>query len=209
MMPAFLIVFTLSLIPLALIARARATHQGTPRINIIPDMDIQNRYEAQSENRLFADGRAMRPPVQGAVARGQLPSDAQFATGRDGDAWVTSIPIAITGQTMSRGRERYGIYCAPCHGLGGFGDGLIAQRADALEEGTWTPPLSFHDALVRGRTDGEIFNTITHGIRNMPAYGSQIPPADRWAIVAYVRALQRSQNAGLADVPEDVRGQLR
>jgi mono/diheme cytochrome c family protein len=209
LLPAFAVVFTLSLIPLALIARARATHQSTPRINIMPDMDVQNRYEAQSENRLFADGRAMRPPVEGAVARGQLHDDALFYTGKEGGGWAVSIPVPITEALLARGRERFGIYCSPCHGLGGIGDGLVAQRADALEEGTWTPPASFHTDLVRGRTDGELFNTITHGIRNMPPYGSQIAPADRWAIVAYVRALQRSQNARLEDVPQNVRATLR
>jgi mono/diheme cytochrome c family protein len=209
LLPAFVVVFTLSLIPFALIARARAMRQSTPRINIIPDLDIQNRYEAQSENRLFADGRAMRPPVDGTVARGELRADTRFYAGKDGETWVTSIPVPVTEALLARGRERFGIYCAPCHGLGGFGDGLVAQRADALAQGTWTPPSSFHTDLVRGRTDGELFNTISHGIRNMPPYGSQVTPADRWAIVAYVRALQRSQNARLADVPEDQRAALR
>lgn len=207
--PTFLVVFVLSIIPLALIARARATHQSTPRINIIPDMDIQNRYDAQSENRLFADGRAMRPPVDGTVARGQLREDTHFYAGKVAGVWATSIPVPVTDALLARGRQRFEIYCAPCHGLGGVGDGLVAQRADELQQGTWTPPSSFHTDLVRGRTDGELFNTISHGIRTMPSYGSQIVPSDRWAIVAYVRALQRSQNARLEDIPEEARAQLR
>ncbi len=209
LIPAFAVVFTLTFVPLALIARSRSTHQSTPRINIIPDMDIQNRYDAQAENRLFADGRAMRPPVEGAIARGELREDGHFYRGKVAGAWATSIPVTVDAALMERGRHRYEIYCAPCHGLGGIGDGLVAQRADALEQGTWIPPASFHTDLVRGRTDGELFNTITHGIRNMPAYGGQIPPADRWAIVAYVRALQRSQNSRLEDVPPDSRAKLR
>jgi mono/diheme cytochrome c family protein len=110
---------------------------------------------------------------------------------------------------LLRGQERFNIYCSPCHGLTGAGDGLVSRRADALQEGTWVPPLTFHGDQVRGRPVGHLFNTITHGIRNMPAYGAQIPAEDRWAIVAYVRALQRSQNATVADVPPDLRAGLR
>ena len=119
------------------------------------------------------------------------------------------MPISVTMQLMERGRERFDVFCAPCHGLAGAGDGMVAKRAEELQEGTWTPPASFHSELVRGRTDGHLFNTITNGIRNMPAYAPQIPVEDRWAIVAYVRALQRSQGAPLEDVPADVRAQLR
>ena len=110
---------------------------------------------------------------------------------------------------LQRGHERYDVYCSPCHGLAGFGDGMVAKRADELQEGTWTPPASFHTALVRERSVGQLFNTISNGVRNMPAYGPQIPIQDRWAIVAYVRALQRSQNATVDDVPPDIRAQLR
>lgn len=209
LVPTFAILFTISLIPFALIARARNSHQPTPRINIIPDMDIQSRFEAQTENPMFADGRAMRPPVAGAIARGELHEDKHLYAGRVGGAWATTNALPVTAELMQRGRQRFDIYCAPCHGLGGFGDGLVAQRADALEQGTWTPPSSMHTDLVRGRTDGELFNTITNGIRNMPAYGSQIRTEDRWAIVAYIRALQRSQNARLEDVPADKQSTLR
>jgi mono/diheme cytochrome c family protein len=118
-------------------------------------------------------------------------------------------PLAVDLGVLQRGRERYDIYCAPCHGLAGYGDGSVAKRAEALQEGTWTPPTSFHTELIRQRPDGHIFNTISNGIRNMPAYGPQIPVADRWAIVAYVRALQRSQNATVDDVPPEIRAQLR
>lgn len=86
---------------------------------------------------------------------------------------------------------------------------MVSQRADQLQEGTWTPPTSFHTDLVRARSEGHLYNTISNGIRNMPSYGSQIPVDDRWAIVAYVRALQRSQNATIDDVPADLRAQLR
>jgi mono/diheme cytochrome c family protein len=147
--------------------------------------------------------------VAGTVARGQLRSDHALELGRVGEAWVTTIPLAVDRGLLERGRQRYDVFCAPCHGLVGYGDGMVSKRAEALAEGTWTPPSSFHTDLVRGREDGHLYNTITNGIRNMPGYGSQVALHDRWAIVAYVRSLQRSQNATLGDVPADVRATLR
>ena len=199
----------LSLVPIAFIMRARVTTSSKPRIHVIPDMDKQPRYDTQSRNPLFADRRAMRPPVAGTVARGTLIGDAEITTGRIGEGWVEVIPVDLNVGVLQRGRERYDIFCSPCHGLAGFGDGMVAKRADELMEGTWTPPTSFHSDLLRQRPDGHIFNTISNGIRNMPAYGPQIPVEDRWAIVAYVRALQRSQYATVDDVPAEIRAQLR
>jgi mono/diheme cytochrome c family protein len=147
--------------------------------------------------------------VEGAVARGEVLGEQALMTGREGDGWIAEIPVPVDEALLVKGRQRYDIYCSPCHGLAGFGDGMVAKRADALQEGTWTPPSSFHTDLIRQREAGHIFNTISNGIRNMPAYGSQIPVEDRWAVVAYVRALQRSQNATTDDVPEDIRAQLR
>ena len=132
-----------------------------------------------------------------------------MGTGRAGEDWIEVAPIEITSGVLERGRQRYEIFCSPCHGLAGFGDGMVAKRADELQEGTWTPPTSFHSELIRDRADGHLFNTITNGIRNMPGYGSQIPIEDRWAVVAYVRALQLSQNASIDDVPVETRAQLR
>ena len=199
----------LSWVPLALIMRARVTTSSQPRIHIIPDMDNQPKYKTQSRNPLFADRRAMRPPVEGAVARGAVVGEQTYMSGRVGETWVVEIPVPVDEGLLATGRQRYDIYCSPCHGLAGYGDGMVAQRADALQEGTWTPPTSFHTDLIRQREAGHLFNTISNGIRNMPAYGSQIPVEDRWAIVAYMRALQRSQNATTDDVPEDIRAQLR
>jgi mono/diheme cytochrome c family protein len=199
----------LSWIPLAMIARARTTTTTRPRVHLVPDMDAQPSSKPQEASAVFADGRAMRPPVAGTVARGQLRADRARELGREGEAWVTALPVAMDRGLLERGRERYEIFCAPCHGLSGHGDGMVAKRAEALAEGTWTPPSSFHTDLVRGRENGHLYNTITNGIRNMPGYGSQVGVHDRWAIVAYVRALQRSQNATLEDVPADVRASLR
>lgn len=196
-----------TLVPLGLIARAREVHSPNPRIHPIPDdMDSQPKFKAQTSNWFFSDGRSMRPPPEGTVAAEDTRTDEPFFTGKQGDAWVTAFPAVVTPteQTMKRGHERFNIFCAPCHGIGGLGDGMVARHAERLMEGTWVTPTSLHEERIRKMAAGELFNTITHGIRNMPAYGPQIDEADRWAIIMYVRALQLSQNAPKTAVPEDV-----
>ena len=189
-------------IPFALAAMARAVPSSHTRIHIIQDMDNQPKFRAQHANPLFADGRAMRPPVAGAVARGQLGADDHFERGIVADQWAVTFParVPVTMELMYRGRERFGIYCQPCHGAAGYGDGMVNVRAMELvnlgTNGTvWVQPKSVHDDDIREQPVGRIFNSITNGVRTMPPYGPQIPVADRWAIVAYVKALQRSQNA--------------
>jgi mono/diheme cytochrome c family protein len=207
--PTVAVLVVLSFIPMAFIARARATKSPVTRLQIVPDMDQQGRFKAQQANPIFADGRAMRPQEPGTVAWGEADLDPRVHLGQDGDRWSSVIPIPVTEEVMRRGRERYDIYCAPCHGLAGAGDGIINARAERLAEGTWTPPTSLHSEVVLGREDGHLYNTIANGIRNMPAYGSQIDVMDRWAVVAYVRALQRSQKTSVDDVPPEVRPTLR
>jgi mono/diheme cytochrome c family protein len=200
----------LSLVPIVLIARARAVRSEQPRVHLVADMDSQPKFKAQARNPLFADKRAMRLPVEHAVARGELRVDEPFYRGKDRDGqWITVLPVKVTEELMQQGKQRFEVFCATCHGLAGYGDGMIAKRADALQEGTWVPPTSFHTDTIRQREVGYLFNTITYGVRNMAAYGPQVPVADRWAVVAYIRALQRSQNATLEDVPPNVRPALR
>lgn len=199
----------LTLIPLAWVAKNRiASHGDRTRISIVPDMDKQPKYKAQEASRLFADGRAARDEVAGTVAHGELAEGRAFAEGRVNGDWVTRFPLAVDAGLLERGRERYGIFCAPCHGLSGYGDGIVNERALALGEGAWTPPSSLHSDLIRERPLGQLYHTIAAGVRNMPAYGPQIPPRDRWAIVAYVKALQLSQHASLADLPADQRARF-
>jgi len=218
LVPAFVLLVLVSLVPLALISRARNTPQRMPRINLIPDMDYQPRYLPQTANAMFLDGRAMRPPVSGTVPRGQLQEDDHFYRGRVSDDWAAAIPDEARAgagtweDLVARGQDRFNIYCAPCHGRSGNGEGAVALRALTLQDqglAKWTPPSSLHTDVVRERPAGHLYNTIANGIRNMPGYGSQIDTADRWAVVAYMRALQRSQRAAIDDVPADVRPTLQ
>ena len=215
------ILFTASLLPLAIIARARFTNSDQPRIHIIQDMGNQPRFSTQQPSPIFADGRASRPPVPGTVAQGMLNTDEHFDKGftlvkaPDADAWQVkyfdTFPAKVTvdQRLMLRGQKYFNIYGAPCHGQDGYGNGAVSIRAIEKQEPKWVPPSNLHSDEIRKRADGHIYNTIRNGIRNMPGYASQIDAADRWAIVAYVRALQRSQNASVADVPEQERGTLR
>ncbi len=138
---------------------------------------------------------------------GRVPAEA--APEEPEPNWVREFPLEVTEELMRRGQDRFNIYCAACHGQMGAGNGLSSLRALELQQGTWIPPTSLHAEHVVEQPVGQIYHTIKHGIRKMPAYGSQILPEDRWAIVLYVRALQRSQNATLQDVPADLRNTLR
>jgi mono/diheme cytochrome c family protein len=200
-----LLLVALSLIPMGLIYKSLHARKAVPRIQIVYDMDQQYKYKNQTQNPFFADRVSDRPPPAGTVARGRLYADEAFAKGfrvAGGDTvFAEEFPLPVTRELMERGRERFDIFCATCHGLSGNGGGLVHLRAASLGEGTWTPPTDLTGETVAERPVGHIYNTIKNGIRNMPAYGPQIDPEDRWAIVAYVRALQLSRNATIDDVP--------
>jgi mono/diheme cytochrome c family protein len=206
-----IVVTCAALVPVALAVKARHSKSDKPRIHIIQDMDSQPKYKAQRENPIFADGRADRDALPGTVAVGHLNEDDHFFRGRAGGGWARTFPaqVELAEETMARGKQRFGIYCTPCHGQGGLGDGMVHKRAEALAQGGWIQPTNITQEYLRNQPVGELFNTITNGIRNMPSYGAQIAPEDRWAIVMYVRALQRSQAGTLGDVPESERGSLK
>lgn len=201
---------SLALFPPLIVAKARVSKSQQPRIALVQDMDNQERFKTQQANPAFADGRAMRPQVEGTLARGDLHEDPHFYEGKTDGNWAPTFPprLEVTRNFVLRGQQRFAIYCAPCHGLGGAGDGMVHQRAVQRDTPGWVQPASLQDTLIRGRPAGHIFNTISRGIRSMPPYGDQIPPADRWAIVGYVRALQLSQDARLEDVPPERRDEL-
>jgi mono/diheme cytochrome c family protein len=166
-------------------------------------MRSQPKYKAYSENDFFADGGNMRMPVAGTMARGQLHEDGIHYTGKDKDGnFAATAPVSITRQLLKRGQERFDIYCSPCHSRLGDGKGIMITRG-------YLPPPSFHDDRIRQLPDGHIFDVISHGIRNMPSYGHQVPVSDRWAIIAYMRTLQKSQEATLEDIPAELRQSIR
>jgi mono/diheme cytochrome c family protein len=152
-------------------------------------MANQPRYDPLEPSDFFEDGMSARPRLPGTVARGELPADQANA------------PVAVTLDLINRGQQRYDIYCSPCHGRAGDGNGMIPSRG-------YRRPPSFHTLTVRGRDDAHYFDVMTNGFGSMPPYRTMIPPRDRWAIVAYIRALQLSQNATVADVPAAERGKL-
>ncbi|MCK6447847.1 MAG: DUF3341 domain-containing protein [Planctomycetes bacterium] len=204
----FVGVAALALLPLAATVWARAFDTTRPPIHIVRDMDSQQRFRAQVANPVFADGRAMRPDPLGTVAWGELGASGAAQAGKRGDTFVDAFPLPVTSNLLERGRERFAVYCTPCHGQSGYGDGLVALRASELQEQNWVQPSSLHDPLVRTRPVGQIYDTIVNGVRTMPAYGRQVSSDDAWAITAYVKALQRSQNASVDDVPLPERAKL-
>jgi len=205
---SLLIAGCLALIPPLVFARMRAVPSPNRPIHIFWDMDFQPKYKTQVPNPLFADGRAMRAPVEGTVAQGESYVDTHLYEGVVGGQWATALPASMRMDeaTLRRGRQRFDIYCSACHGLAGYGDGPVNQRAMELVSnvngpvnGTqWVAAKSLHDETTRDQPMGQLFNTITHGIRNMAGYGAQIKVEDRWAIAAYVKALQLSQDAPAA-----------
>jgi mono/diheme cytochrome c family protein len=204
-----LVLVALSLIPVGLMYKSRHSGKAGTRVQVVYDMDSQAYAKAQTTSEFFADGMSMRKHPEGTVARGLLHEDKTFFRGISRDTFFTdAFPLPVTVPLLDRGQERFNIYCAPCHGQSGNGQGMVHKRAISLAEGTWTPPTDLTSQAVIDRPVGHIYNTIANGIRTMPAYGPQIDPEDRWAITAYVRALQLSRNASLADVPADQRAAL-
>jgi mono/diheme cytochrome c family protein len=165
------------------------------------DMHDAPRYEAFEANSQFADGRAARIAPAGTVARGLLREDEALYTGKVDGVMVDRVPFALSHDDLRRGQERYTIYCTPCHGELGDGNGMVVQRG--LRQAA-----SYHQDRLRQERIGYFFDVITNGFGAMQGYAEQVPVRDRWLIAAYVRALQYSQNASVNDLPADRRGQL-
>ncbi len=166
------------------------------------DMHDQPKYIPLRPSSFFGDGRSERPLIEGTVARGHLDDDYAFYTGRGPDGkFLDEFPFAVTKAVMERGQDRFNVYCAPCHDRLGNGDGKIVRRG-------YRHPPSYHIDRLMHVPNGYIYDVITNGFGAMPDYAAQIHPADRWAIVAYVRALQLAQNGKIDDVPADQRGAL-
>ena len=165
------------------------------------DMHDTPRYKPLQQSDSYADKRSSRPIIEGTVARGFLKADDIFYTGMQAGVPVEKIPMPLTAAVVDRGRERYNIYCSPCHGVAGDGDGMIVKRG-------YKQPTSYHDPRLRNEKAGYFFDVMTRGFGQMPDYAAQVSPKDRWAIVAYIRALQLSQHASVGDLTQDERGRL-
>jgi mono/diheme cytochrome c family protein len=226
MLRGFLVIFLLCTIAILAVFGFRGQKSTEPPLEVFPDMVRQPKVRAQAPLNFFADGRGPRLPVAGTVPIGyEMPKPeaadtsgatigpwshphASFSAGTDyyntgkmGDRWGTGIPLEVTRELMARGQQRFNITCAMCHGASAAGNGITKQYGLATV-------VSLQDDRIRKMSDGEIFNTITHGKNTMMAYGPNIIVADRWAIIAYLRALQRSQHAAIVDVPEGHRAEL-
>ncbi len=205
---AFVVVLLLSVMGF------RGSFSTRPPIEVFPDMDHQAKYKPQATSTFFADGRADRPLPPGTVPFGRSAAQAdpaflkaddfhyegKLANGTFGRGFPAALEV--TGAFVERGQNRYQIYCAPCHGALGDGNGITKSY------GMLTTP-TYHDDRLRGMAEGEIFNTITHGKNTMMSYADKLSPDDRWAVVAYVRALQRAAHGTINDVPTEQRGGLK
>ncbi len=221
--------FLIALILVTIITIALLGFQGqlrqAPAIEFFGDMKRQDKVKFQKPSSFFADGRGARPPVDGTIPMGyDIPGHAmqnsaapkedidsplgEFSAGTDylntgkmGDQWGTGLPLPVTAELMRRGQKEFTIDCAVCHGATGQGNGITSKYG-------LIGIANYHQDKYRQMADGQIFNTITHGFNTMMAYGDKVTVKDRWAIIAYIRALQKSQNARIEDVPEDQRAAL-
>lgn len=200
---AYLVLFFLVVLTVGALG-FRGSISTRPPLEVFPDMDRQSKYQPQAQSAFFADGRSDRPLPSGVVPRGELRADAHLYAGRNpAGEFAAGYPQALTidGAFMERGRERFQIYCAPCHGSLGDGRGIVTQYG-------WGTPANLHSDAFRAQSEGELYNTITHGKNTMFGYADKLVPEDRWAVVAYVRALQRSQNGRISDVPASRQAEL-
>jgi len=165
------------------------------------DMHDAPRYEPLEASTFFANGQASRALVANTVARGLLREDTHLNEGKVNGQLATTFPMPVTADVMARGRERFNVFCSPCHGKTGSGNGMVVQRG-------FRAPPSYHEDRLRNAPVGYFFDVMTNGFGAMQDYSSQVPVADRWAIAAYMRALQLSQRATVADVPANRRADL-
>jgi len=204
----------LAILLFATIMRSRMSHSPLPRVHFIQDMDNQVKVKTQHTSLVFPDGRGSRPKVIGTIARGQFQDDDHLYRGFTASwneekkvfdtTFLNGIPVTVDDALMTRGQIKFNTYCMPCHGYDGAGNGPVNLRAMTLAQNpkigmSWVTPSNIHDETRIGRADGHIYNTVTNGIRNMGGYSASIPDVrDRWAVVAYVRALQLSHTGSTA-----------
>ncbi len=224
MLRTFFALFLLGVCAVLALAGFRGSNSALPPIEIFPDMDHQPKFQPQHATTFFSDGRAARKPVDGTIPLGYtlpgryLQAGAKSAkfdtigfanlndylhTGRVGEFYGDGFPVEVNQALLDRGQERFTINCSPCHGLTAEGNGVVKQIAN------WATVANLQDDRILQQPDGQIFNTITHGKNTMGAYGPMIAVEDRWAIVAYLRALQKSQHTPLASLPPEKQQELQ
>lgn len=222
-MKYFFLAFAAAVLAVAVIAGPRGYKSTNRPFEFFPDMDRQPKVKAQSESLFFADGLGPRQPVPGTVPLGwEIPVKAPgtdkvdlqrianaysaapdyFNTGKMGDRWGDGLPVPVTAELMKRGQDRYVINCQICHGATGGGNGVTSKYG-------WVGIANYHDQRIVDMADGEIFNTITAGKNTMYGYGGNITVVDRWAIVAYLRALQKAQLGRVSDVTPEQQAKLK
>jgi len=225
MIKNFFIAFILVAVVTIALLGFQGEHRQATAIEFFGDMKRQDKVKFQKPSAFFADGRGARPPVDGTIPMGyDIPGHpiqnsgasmddidsplGDFSAGTDylntgkmGDLWGTGLPLPVTAELVQRGRKEFTINCAVCHGATGQGNGITSKYG-------LLGIANYHQDKYRQMADGQIFNTITHGFNTMMAYGDKVTVKDRWAIIAYIRALQKSQNARIEDVPEDQRAEL-
>jgi cytochrome c5 len=200
----FILGFALLVVIVVSIAGFRGGKSTRPPLEIFSDMDRQPKLRPQAPNNLFSDRLSSQLPPGGTIARGSRFEDTPENTGRVPGTtnFVEWLPVPVTAVLLARGQERYQINCAPCHGATGEGKGITTKYG-------MVGVANFHDRRLVAMPDGQIFNTITHGFNLMGAYGANVEVADRWAIIAYMRAMQRGWLASIEDVPEPRRAALK
>ena len=216
-MKYFISIFIFICITVVCILGFRGSKSTKPPIYIFPDMDFQQKYQPQGKNDFFADCRDDRPVVAGTVMRGYGSQNKEvFAkdfvygpsinpglySGKDSQgSFLQNFPIEITNALMAEGQSKYNTYCIVCHGASGDGNGITKQYG-------MVATASYHNNRLREMPVGEFFDTVTHGKKTMLGYADKLKPEQRWAVIAYVRALQRSQHASIEDVPEEYKAEL-
>jgi len=191
------------LIPFMIIAMARYNTTESTRIHLVKDMDFQEKYKPQTASPLFGDGLATRAQLAGTFAHEDdhlVLEDPGMYTGKVNGEYVVAAPMEVTRELLERGRERYVINCAPCHGYDGAGQGTVHLRAGTVKQSGWIPPSDLHQPYIAAQPHGQIFESISNGIRNMPGYAKQVSTEDRWAIVLYLDALRGTQETGAREL---------
>jgi mono/diheme cytochrome c family protein len=197
---------TIGLLALAVVLSGCSVIQRDPPLQVWDDMKHQPKFKAQSEmeeSNVFPNRRVSRMPVEDTVARESLREDTPFNTGAENGMYVGKSPVPLTIDVLKHGQSKFNTYCSPCHDQSGMGKGIVPTRVPA-----WQPANLTEDRIVQ-YADGEIFDVISHGRRTMTAYNYFLTPDDRWAVIAYVRALQRAAHGKLEDVPAEERAALK